>query len=211
MHGIFSYERTIEMRNNENNYGNHTAVRTLTESALLIAVATVLSLFALFKLPNGGSVTIGSMIPIILISLKYPLKWSLAAAFAYSLIQMMQGFYPPPVENIFYYTLMVLLDYVIAFSVLCLAGPLYRKSNDKWPIRVRIMTAAIICFILRFICHFLSGIIIWGYYAEDQPVWLYSLLYNGSYMLCECLISGVILLLAGQMLVTVFLGKKDTR
>ena len=198
------------MRNDKSKYSNYTAVRTLTESALLIAVATVLSLFAMFKLPNGGSVTIGSMIPIILISLKYPLDWSLAAAFAYSLIQMMQGFYPPPVENIYYYTIMVLLDYVVAFSVLCLAGPLYRRFSSKLPARVSIMTAAILCFVLRFVCHFLSGIIIWGYYAsENQPVWLYSLLYNGSYMLCECLISGVILFLTGQMLAVIFLGKKS--
>ena len=212
MHGISLYERTIDMRNNENRYSSFTAVRTLTESALLIAVASVLSIFALFKLPNGGSVTIGSMIPIILISMKYPLDWSLTAAFVYSLIQMIQGFYPPPVENIYYYTLMVLLDYVVAFSVLCLAGPLYRKFSKIWSARVSMMTAAISCFVLRFICHFLSGIIIWGYYAgENQPVWLYSLLYNGSYMLCECLISGVILLLAGQMLAVIFLGKKDIR
>ena len=200
------------MINEENTGSSYTAVRTLTESALMIAVATVLSMFGLFKLPNGGSVTIGSMIPIILISLKYPLDWSLAAAFAYSLIQMIQGFYPPPVENIYYYTLMVLFDYVFAFSVLCLAGPLYRKFSDKWPTRVRIMIAAIICFVLRFICHFLSGMIVWGYYApENQPVWLYSFLYNGSYMLGECLISGIILFLAGQMLAAILLGKKDIR
>ena len=185
------------------------ATRALVESALLVAVATVLSLFAVFKLTNGGSVTIGSMIPIVLISLKYPLNWSLTAAFAYSLLQMVFGFYAPPVENLLYYSLMILLDYVLAFSVLCLAGPVYRRLRAKWPVRYRLMAATIICFIMRFICHYFAGIIIWGAYAlEGQPAWLYSLLYNGSYMLCECLISGVILFFAGQKLVEIFIGRE---
>ena len=175
--------------------------RALAESAIMVAAATVLSLFAVFKLPNGGSVTIGSMIPIVLISLRYPLNWSLTAAFAFSLLQMIFGFYAPPVENLLYYSLMVLLDYILAFSVLCLAGPLYRKLKAAWPARLRLIAATIACFIMRFTCHYFAGIIIWGTYAEGQPVWLYSLLYNGSYMLCECLISGVIVFFAGQKLV----------
>ena len=190
------------MQNEKKQNNRWTSTRTLAENAILIAVATVLSLFAVFKLPNGGSVTIGSMIPIILLSIKYPLRWSLTAAFAYSLIQMLSGFFAPPVENILYYTIMILLDYIIAFCVLCLSGPIYRKISSRMSARFSIITAAIICFILRFISHFLSGIIIWGYYAsEGQPVWLYSLLYNGSYMICECLISGTILYFAGQRLV----------
>ena len=104
---------------------------------------------------------------------------------------------------------MVLMDYIFAFSVLCLAGPIYRVLKRKLSFIISLMTAAVLCCIMRFIFHFLSGIIIWGTYApEDQPVWLYSLLYNGSYMLFETLISGVILLLAGQKLFAVFMRKE---
>ena len=202
-------ERKIEMKEENNLPRRVSTTRMLTESALLVAVATVLSLFAVFRLQNGGSVTIGSMIPIVLISLKYRFGWALLTALAYSLIQMITGFFAPPVENLLYYTLMILLDYVLAFSVLCLAGPIYRVLNVKLPDRVRMMTGAIICFVLRFFCHFFSGIIIWGTYApKGQPVWLYSLLYNGSYMLLECLISGVVIFVAGQMLASVFIGEK---
>ena len=197
------------MATNKKHSQNAITTRTLTESALLVALATVLSLYAVIKLPYGGSATIGSMIPIILISLNYPFGWSVMAAFAYSLIQMMIGFYAPPVGTIGYYALVILLDYVLAFTVLCLAGPINKALNQAWPVRVRLMTAALICFFLRFICHYLSGIIIWGVYAPpDQPVWLYSLLYNGSYMLCEGLISGTILFSAGPKLASLFLGEK---
>ena len=177
--------------------------RALAESALLVALATVLSVYAIFKLPYGGSTTIGSMIPIMLVSMKYPFSWSLLVALVYSLIQMLTGFYAPPVENLLSYALMVLLDYVVAFGVLCLAGPVYKALGQKWPARIRLTSAAVFCIFLRFICHFLSGMIIWGVYApEGQPVWLYSLLYNGAYMLAEGLISGLILYAAGPKLVS---------
>ena len=177
--------------------------RALTESAIMIALATVLSLYAVFKLPNGGSVTIGSMIPILLISLRYPFHWSIAVAFAYSLVQMLTGFYAPPVENLINYILVVLLDYVVAFSVLCLIGPIYQSLGQAMPARYKLVLAASLCFLLRFVCHFLSGIIIWGVYApEGQAVWLYSLVYNGSYMLGECVVSGLILFAAGDKLIS---------
>ena len=186
--------------------------RTLAESALLIAVATVLSLYAVFRLPNGGAVTIGSMIPIVMISLKYRFGWALTTALAYSAIQMLTGFHTPPVENFFYYSLMVLLDYVLAFSALCLAGPVYRGFPQKIPVRVRLMIATVICFALRFVCHFLAGMIIWGTYApKGQPVWLFSFLYNGAYMGLECIISGVVMFLAGQKLADLFMGEKHLK
>ena len=188
------------------------ATRALTESALLVALATVLSLYAVFKLPNGGSATIGSMIPIMLVSMKYPFVWSLTVAFAYSMIQMMTGLYAPPVETLGYYALVVLLDYVIAFGVLCLAGLIFKAFRQSWPVRLRLMFAAMICVFLRLVCHFLSGIIIWSAYAPPgQPVWLYSLIYNGSYMLCEGLISGLILYAAGPKLASLYLGIKPVK
>ena len=197
------------MKMNKGNLPPATTTGTLTESALLVALAAILSLYAVIKLPNGGSVTIGSAIPVMLISLKYSFRWSGTAAFAYSLIQMMFGFYAPPVGTIIYYALVVLLDYVAAFSVLCLAGPVYRRLSLRLSTRISLTSAAVICLFLRFICHFISGIIIWGAYAPpDQPVWLYSLLYNGSYMLGEGLISALILYAAGPKLVSLFLDRK---
>ena len=178
----------------------------LTESALMIALAVALSIFAVFHLPNGGSVTIGSMLPILLISFKYDFKWSVLTAFAYSLLQMFMGFYPPPTQDLLSFVLVILLDYVIAFTVLCFAGPIYRKLGDGLSDSLRMTIACCICFAGRFICHFLSGILIWDVYApEGQPVWLYSLTYNGSYMLAEALITSAIILLIGSRIKTYFI------
>lgn len=173
----------------------------LTESAIMIGLAIVLSLFAVFKLPNGGSVTICSMLPILLISFKYPFKWSLLAAFAYSLLQMATGFYPPPVQDFLSFALVILLDYVAAFTLFALSGPIYRSFGSSMNPRIKMTVACLIVFFLRFLCHFLSGIIIWDVYApEGQPVWLYSFLYNGSYMLYEFAITTVVIWLIGSVL-----------
>ena len=184
------------------------ATRKLAVSSLMVALATVLHLFAVFHLPNGGAITIGSMIPIMLVSVMLPFSWSLAVALAFSLIQIITGFYTPPVTTLGYYILVILLDYIVAFGVLCLAGPIYRAMGKSLPARVLLMASALICIGLRFVCHFFAGILIWSSYAPpDQPVWLYSLLYNGSYMLFEGLISGFILFLAGHRLIDLFVKK----
>jgi len=184
---------------------NASMTNRLATSAVLVALATVLSWYAVFRLPNGGSVTIGSMIPIMLVSFIYPFGWSLIVALAFSLIQMI-NLYPPPVATVGNFIIVILLDYVVAFSVLCLSGPMYKIISKKINARVRLMISAIICLALRFACHFVSGIIIWKTYAsQGQPVWLYSLLYNGSYMLIEAVISGVVLFIAGQKLIELLL------
>jgi thiamine transporter len=181
--------------------------KMLTESAIMIGLAVVLSLFAVFKLANGGSVTIGSMLPILLISFKYDFKWGVLTAFAYSLLQIAMGFYPPPVQDFVSFALVVFLDYVVAFTVLALAGPIYRKFDELSNPRIGMTVSCLVCFFLRFLCHFLSGIIIWGVYApEGQPVWVYSLLYNGSYMFYEFLITTVIIWLVGTPLYRYFMN-----
>ena len=186
-----------------------TKTRMLTESALMVALAVVLSIFAVFKLPNGGSVTIGSMLPILLISFKYDFKWSVLVSFAYSMLQMLMGFYPPPTQDLLSFVLVIMLDYVIAFTVLCFAGPIYRSLDDKLSDSVRMTIACIVCFAGRFVCHFLSGILIWDVYApEGQPVWLYSLTYNGSYMLMEAIITSAIILLIGSRVKDYFIKAK---
>lgn len=166
--------------------------RTMTRAAIMIALATTLSFFKVMDLPTGGSITLGSMIPIILISYMMDFKGAILTSFVYSLLQMMlQGIATPPTENFIWYMLVILLDYVIAYTVLGLAGALTRKISN---ITIKVISGSVIVLILRFICHFISGILIWGVYApEGQSVYLYSLLYNGSYMLGELIITVIIM------------------
>lgn len=167
--------------------------KKLTASALLTALATVL-MWGSKLLPapwlQGGSVTLASMVPIITAGILFGTKWGLCSSLAYALIQMMFGFYPPPTQTFTNFALVILLDYVLAFGVLGLSGFFYSLLGKK------LFAAAVSAFIvtsLRYVCHILSGILIWGVYAgEGQSVLTYSLIYNGTYMIPEIIISTVV-------------------
>lgn len=166
-------------------------VRKLTHSAIMIALATVLSVFAVLKMPNGGSITFASMVPIIVISLMYDVKWAMLTSFTYALVQMLMDFSAPPTQDFFSFLLVILLDYILAYAVLGLSGPIARRFQSNVSLGAAVGTACVI--LMRLCCSFLSGILIWGVYApENTPVWLYSLGYNSSYMIPEMLVSIVV-------------------
>ena len=155
----------------------------------MVAVATVLSMIPLIRLPQEGTVTLASMTPIIIFSFSANLKYSIITAFVYSLIQMMLGGIAPPAENFVSYMAVILLDYVIAFTVLGFAGSIKRKFKNKY---IGAGVASVVVTFVRFICHFMSGILIWSVYApEGQSAALYSLIYNGSYMSIEMVITTI--------------------
>lgn len=171
--------------------------KKLTLSAVMIAIATVLSVVAVYKLPNGGSVTFASMVPIIIVTYLLDFKWGILTCFAYSILQMVLGFYAPPVQNLSSFLIVILFDYVIAYGCLCLAGPIF-KTLGKNRFSIAISGATVL--ILRFICHFISGVTIWKVYAEGKNPILFSLGYNGSYMLPELIITVVVLLLLSSFI-----------
>ena len=190
-------------------------VRVFVECALMIAVATVLSLIKI-DLPTGGGVTICSMLPIILISHRHGCGWGIGRASAYSLVQLLLG-----LDNVGYATnfLMgagiVLLDYVLAYTVLGLSGAFDRvfegrkkataigiafvhryEMTRKQNLRTALFVGIFVTFTLRFICHLLTGAWIWGEWMPDEFLgrtmtspWTYSALYNGWYMLVELIIT----------------------
>lgn len=178
---------------------NKITTKQLTLSAVMIAVATVLSLLKVFEAPYGGSVTLASMVPIIFVACKYNTAWGLLTGFVFSLLQMLVGgVSAPPTENFGSYALVVLLDYVIAFTVLGGAGVVYRRFKNS---TVGVVVASAVVVALRFVCHYLSGILIWDVYApEGQSPYLYSLVYNGGYMLCELIITCVVMALLSRVL-----------
>ncbi len=172
--------------------------KKLTLSAIMVALATVLSFISVYRLANGGSVTLASMVPIILIAYLYDVKWSVLTALVYAIIQMIMGFYPPPTNDILSYFLVVMLDYIIAFGCLGLAGVFFKMLGKN---KIAITLSGAIVVIIRFVCHFLSGVIIWDVWApEGQSVYLYSLTYNGSYMGLELVITVVVLALMSKFI-----------
>lgn len=171
-----------------------TKTKKLTTSAVLVAVSFVLVLLSkLLPAPwtQGGYITLASMVPIILVSIIIDSKWGLLAGFVFSLIQLLTDFYLPPVTTFTTFCGVILLDYVFAFSVLGLAGFFCKLMNCKiWAIPV----SGLIVTTLRYIMHILSGLLIWSKFAVTElPLPLYALVYNGSYMIPEIIITTVVL------------------
>ena len=161
--------------------------KRLCETALMLALSVVLAEFAVIKLPYGGSVTLFSQLPVLLISYRFGIKWGMGAGLTLAVSQMLFGF-----ENFSYvsgvaaYFILVLFDYVIAFTVLG-AGGIFRRFFKNQT--AALCTGAAVVSAVRFICHFISGVTIWQAYAGDLPVWKYSLVYNGGFMLPELIIT----------------------
>lgn len=167
-------------------------VRQLVESALMIAVATVLSLIKI-DLPFGGGVTIVSMLPLILISHRYGWKWGVLTAFVYSIAQLLLGLDNVAyAENFLMGVGIVMLDYVVAYTVIGLSGVF---GKQFWSVLVGVA----VTFTLRFLCHLVTGAWIWGVWMPEQfmgmPMtnpWFYSFLYNGWYMLFELVCTEIV-------------------
>lgn len=172
-----------------------TKTKKLTLSAMLTALAFALILVSkLLPAPwtQGGYITLGSMVPIILVSIIVDTKWGLLSGFVFSLIQMMTDFYLPPATTALSFLGVIMLDYVIAFTVLGLAGLFVKLMGNKpWaiPLSGTIVTG------LRYALHVLSGLLIWGAFADTDCIPLYALIYNGSYMVPEMIITTVVLAL----------------
>lgn len=170
--------------------------QVLVEGALMIALATVLSYIKLFSLPQGGAITL-EMIPLVLMGLRNGTKWGCFTGFVHGLLQMMLGF-----ENVLYCQTLaaqvgcILLDYLLAFTVLGLAPLVADRFQNRM---LGAALGAVLCGALRFLCSFLSVWLLWGSYApEGMAAPVYSLVYNGSYMLPNTVIMAVVVTLLYQ-------------
>ena len=162
----------------------------IAESAVMLSLATALSMVMLFHLPAGGSVTVFSMLPILIIAYRYGFLWGAGVGAIYGVIQMMLGMSALSyATNALAAVCIIAFDYVVAFAVLAFGG-LFRKMKCQ-PLGFGL--GVVIACVLRFLCHFLTGITVWADYSDGiWPVVSYSLVYNGSYMLPEMLITLVV-------------------
>ena len=164
----------------------------LVESAIMLGLAVALSFIRIIKMPWGGSVTLLSMLPLALISIKHGLKWGLSAAFLYSVIQLLIDLGEVTAWGLtpLIFTGMIFLDYLFAFTSIGLAGIFRRKGFEGQCLGVISAVA------FRFFFHFLSGMLLWGEYAAyyewaQGSVPLYSLIYNGAYMFPEIIFTAI--------------------
>ncbi len=145
--------------------------KRLVISAMLIAVATVLSFIKLFELPFGGTVTVASMMPIVIISYLYGTKHGVFSAFVFSIIQLISGmgtvsafFLPGDSRMALGSALLVcFLDYILAYTVLGFAGIFKGKLKNEIS---EIMLGSILACLLRSFVHIVSGAVFFGTWAQ---------------------------------------------
>ena len=173
-------------------------VRATVEGAVMLAAATVLSLIKVYELPYGGTITACSMLPLVLFCVRYGMPHSLVMTFAYGILQYLTG------NGMAIHWGALILDYLVAFGLIGLAG-LFKNF------RYSLIYASVFAGVLRFAVHFISGIVLWGEYMPDtfDNVYIYSLVYNGSYMLPETIILVIVsvLLYASKPLKKYILGE----
>lgn len=157
------------------------SIKALVFSAMAIALAMVTSMIKLIDMPMGGSVTLCSMLFICLIGYLFGLRTGLMAAIAYGFLQLVVDPYIISIPQ-------MLTDYIFAFGALGISGVF---SNQKYGL----IKGYLLGVLGRFFFTFLSGMIFFGEYASsyNMSVPVYSLIYNGSYVGLEALITTVIL------------------
>ena len=156
--------------------------KRLVESALMIALSTILSFVILYRLPFGGSLTACSMLPVMLISFRYGIKWGLLTSFGFSLIQGIQGIAEGTfsaaalgVENgvftggffsgspLLAAVGIFLLDYILAYTMLGFAGMFKNKIKNK---PVALVSGIVAAGLFRYVMHVISGGIFFGIWGE---------------------------------------------
>ena len=188
----------------------------LTECAIMLALATVLSFIKIIQMPMGGAVTLCSMLPIMLIGIKYGNVTGGLVGLMYALLQLVLDL---PGGNVFYMGMsagvvivVALFDYLVPFTVLGLAGTFRKIKTEKIPMLGAYVGVAL-TIIIRFCCHFITGFSIWGQWApEGMSKYYYSLIYNGTYLLPELgitLVVAVILLQVPQMRKLLIINNKN--
>lgn len=170
----------------------------LTESAIMLALGFILSMLKIIDMPFGGSVTIFSMLPVIIIAYRYKTAWGLLVGFTASLLQMLTG-----LKNLTYGTsagaviAIIMLDYVVAFTAMGLGGIFRGKIKDQG---VSIAAGALVACLVRYICHTVVGCTVWaGVSIPTSDGILYSLIYNAAYMIPETVITVVGAYFAGKI------------
>ena len=172
-------------------------ILSVATGGVCLALSFVLSFVKLFEMPQGGAVTAASMLPLLFFCLSFGAKKGFCATFAFSLLQLINGSFIHPMQ--------VVLDYILAFTIIGVAG-FFAASEKKRlttanPIRRlklipfwRIGAGVFLAFALRFVSHLLSGVIFYSEYAGTQNPWIYSALYNGTFLLVEAAVTAIILI-----------------
>ena len=154
--------------------------RVMAEIAVSVSLAVICSFIKVWEMPQGGSVAL-TMIPLLIISIRRGTYAGVTAGAIYGVISLL-------IAGVIYHPMSILLDYVLAFGLLGLAG-LFKKGVKG------IVLGSIMGVFGRFVSSTLSGAVLFASYApEGQNPWVYSLVYQATYMVPELIIALVCIL-----------------
>lgn len=155
--------------------------KLISEAAVLVALAGALNFVKIYALPQGGSITAGAMVPICWFALRRGTKWGIFAGVVFGFVVMLN-----PVDFYVVHPVQLLLDYPIAFGALGLAGA-FRKHP---------LVGVGVGILGRFVSHFVSGVVFFSMFAPPgMSPFLYSAIYNGSFLIGEFVVTTVIIFL----------------
>jgi len=156
------------------------STKMIVEAGIMIALATALSYVKLFQMPNGGSVTAGSMVPLIIFAIRWGTAPGLLAALVYGTMQFLLG------PKWSFHPVSILFDYVIAYGVLGFVG-LFGKDYVKSIIGI------IFVGVLRIGSHVISGVVVFASYTPEgtNPL-AYSLVYNATHLIPELIVAVIL-------------------
>lgn len=171
--------------------------KRLVEASLMVALATVLSICKVVEMPYGGSITLASMLPIVILAYRGGIGWGLGGGIVYAVIQQLLG-----LKHLSYFTTwqsvvaIILLDYILAFMLAGLGG-VFRKIIKNQALSLA--AGALLVSVIRYLCHVISGCTVWvGLSIPDSAALVYSLGYNATYMLPEAVILVAVSYYLGQ-------------
>ena len=195
-----------------------TNTKIIAVCSILTALSVIFSFIKLFDLPYGGSITFFSMLPVMFAGYAYGVKWGVFSGAVLGVVQCVAGAGTSLAyltDDVLSFIICLLFDFIVAFAVLGFAGVFKNKiKNPKASFALGVVFAGL----LRFLCHFITGWYVWGSYAADTLLGsgtqtgaaivqkfsgqalaaVYSLVYNGSYMIPEIIITviGAVILIS---------------
>lgn len=167
-------------------------VKAICEAAIMIALALVLEMIVLYKLPNGGSVTL-STLPLVLFAIRYGMGWGAMAGFVFGGLNYLMG------GSAIDWTT-IICDYFLAFSMLGLGAGVFKGKKYAG------YAGTVLGVLLQFTASYLVGVFVWGKRMPEEFLgmtmttpWFYSLLYNGCWAIPDMVLTLVVFALLYQV------------
>lgn len=164
----------------------HSKTQMIAEAGVAIAIAQVLSFITLFHMPQGGSIKAASMVPLMIFAYRWGGTRGIFAGVVYGILHFLLGF-----KSSIHY-LSIILDYLVAYGVIGVCG--YFKDNI-----IGLVSGSIVAIALRWFASVTSGAVVFASYApQGQNPWIYSMIYNASYMVPDGILNIIVLLFVYQ-------------